>query len=211
MANMKALPLRKIISPLIPYIAIGIGFLIFHRAWLTVMGYHAGMIAVVLSSNTRPGLKGVFKGNHFWIPFITAFACVCSGVLLYLFWPYLALPPDINVFLRSINLSGGSWLVFIVYFSLVNPFMEEYYWRGYLGSDKKGITINDMLFSGYHLVILAGLIANSWLLVIFCGLTLAAWAWRQIDRLNGGLLASVVSHLTADTAIVLTIFYFSVN
>ena len=125
MANMKALPLRKIISPLVPYIAIGIGFLIFHSAWLTVLGYHAGMSAVVLSSNTRPGLKTVFKGNHFWIPLITAFAGACSGVLLYLLWPYLSLPPDINVFLRSINLSGGSWLVFIVYFSLVNPFMED--------------------------------------------------------------------------------------
>ena len=211
MAVIKAIPFKKILPPLVPYIAIGIGFLIFHSAWLTVLGYHAGMILVLLLSNTRPPLKTVFKGNHFWIPVITALVGTCSGVVLYSLWPYVSLPPDINVFIRSLGLSGVSWLVFIAYFSLINPFIEEYYWRGYLGSNNKRITTNDMLFSGYHLVVLAGLIGNIWLVVVFCGLIFGAWAWRQINRLNGGLLASVVSHLTADTAIVLTIFYFSVK
>ena len=207
----KAIPLKKILSPLIPYLAVGIGFLIFRNAWLTVLGYHAGMILVLLLSNTRPPLKTIFKGNHFWIPFITFLIGACSGVVLYLLWSYVSLPPDINVFLRSLGLTGVSWLVFIAYFSLVNPFIEEYYWRGYLGSAAKGITLNDMLFSGYHLMVLAGLIGNIWLLVVFAGLTLGAWFWRQMNRLNGGLLASVVSHLAADTAIVLTIYYFSVK
>jgi len=207
----KALPLKKILSPLIPYLAVIIGFLIFRNAWLTVLGYHAGMILVLLLSNTRPPLKTVFKGNHFWIPCITFLIGACSGVVLYLLWPYVSLPPDINVFLRSLGLTGVSWLVFIAYFSLVNPFIEEYYWRGYLGSTAKGITLNDMLFSGYHLIVLAGLIGNIWLFVVFAGLTLGAWFWRQMNRLNGGLLASVVSHLAADTAIVLTIYYFSVK
>ena len=211
MAIIKALPVRKIISPLIPYIAVAIGFLLFHSAWVTVLGYHAGMILILLLSNNKPPLTTVFKGKHFWLPVITALLGACSGVVLYLLWPYVSLTPDINVFIRSLGLSGVSWLVFIAYFSLINPFIEEYYWRGYLGSNNKRITTNDMLFSGYHLVVLAGLIGNIWLVVVFCGLIFGAWAWRQINRLNGGLLASVVSHLTADTAIVLTIFYFSVK
>jgi membrane protease YdiL (CAAX protease family) len=207
----KAVPLKKILSPLIPYPAVIIGFLIFRNAWLTVLGYHAGMILVLLLSNTRPPLKTIFKGNHFWIPFITFLIGGCAGVVLYLLWPDVSLPPDINVFLRSLGLTGLSWLVFVAYFSLVNPFIEEYYWRGYLGSTAKGITLNDVLFSGYHLIVLAGLIGNIWLFVVFTGLTLGAWFWRQMNRLNGGLLASVVSHLAADTAIVLTIYYFSVK
>ena len=208
---MKPIPVKKILSPLVPYIAIGIGFLVFHNAWLTVLGYHAGMIIVLLLSNKGTALKPVFRCKNYWFPLITALVGASSGVVLYLLWQYLSLPPDINVFLRSIRLSGGSWLVFIAYFSLINPFIEEYYWRGYLGSAAKGITLNDMLFSGYHLVVLVGLIGNIWLLVVFCGLTLGAWLWRQMNRLNGGLLASTISHLTADMAIVLMIYYFSMK
>ena len=52
--------------------------------------------------------------------------------------------------------SSTSWLLFIAYFSLVNPFIEEYFWRGVLGSNTKKFYIGDLVYAGYHALVLWG-------------------------------------------------------
>jgi len=204
-------PVKKILPPIIPYITIGIGLLIFHNAWLAILGYHTGMVAVLLLSKTGITIKRAFQGNKYWIPLITALAGANGGILLYILWPLLSVPDDINLYIRSIGLNERTWPVFLAYFTLINPLIEEYYWRGYLASAAKRIVLNDLLFSGYHLIVLAGQMETIWLFVVFFGLTVGAWFWRQMNRLNGGLLASAVSHITADITVILTIYYISMR
>ena len=207
MGVMNTLLFKRIFSPLIPYITIGIGLLVFHNAWLAILSYHTGMVAIILLSKTRISFKRSFQGNKVWIPFITALVGASGGLLLYVLWPLLAVPDDINLYIRSIGLNERTWLVFLVYFTFINPLIEEYYWRGQLASATKGITLNDLLFSGYHLLVLAGHMEAIWLLAVFFVLAAGAWFWRQMNRLNGGLLASVVSHVSADITVILTIYY----
>ena len=202
---------KKILPPIIPYITIGIGLLVFHHAWLAILGYHTGMVAVISLSKTGIAIKRAFQGNRYWIPFITALAGAGGGILLYILWPLLSVPDDINSYIRSIGLNERTWPVFLAYFILINPLIEEYYWRGYLADVAKGIALNDLLFSGYHLIVLAGQMETIWLIVVFLGLTIGAWFWRQMNRLNGGLLASTISHITADITVILTIYYISMK
>jgi membrane protease YdiL (CAAX protease family) len=211
MEVMNALLVKRILPPIIPYITIGIGLLIFHNAWLAILGYHIGMVAVLFLSKTGISLKQVFQGNRLWIIFITALAGATGGILLYMLWPLLSVPDDINLYLQSIGLNERTWPAFLAYFILINPWIEEYYWRGYLAADAKGIAVNDLLFSGYHLIVLAGQMETIWLIVVFFGLTIGAWFWRQMNRLNGGLLASTISHITADVTVILTIYYISME
>jgi len=202
---------KRILPPLIPYITIGIGLLVFHNAWLAILGYHAGMIAIILLSKTRIPLKQSFQGKKAWIPLITALVGVGGGLLLYIVWPLLSVPNDISLYIRSIGLNEHTWPIFLAYFILVNPWIEEYYWRGYLASPTRRITVNDLLFSGYHLLVLAGHMEEVWLLAVFCVLAGGAWFWRQMNRRNGGLLASVVSHIAADISMMLTIYFLAVR
>ncbi|MFH0768589.1 MAG: CPBP family glutamic-type intramembrane protease [Chloroflexota bacterium] len=208
---MNALLVKKILLPIIPYITIGIGLLVFHNAWLAILGYHAGMVAVISLSKTGMDIKRAFQGKRYWVLFISALAGAGGGILLYVLWPQLSVPDDINSYIRSIGLNERTWPVFLVYFILINPLIEEYYWRGYLAGVAKGISLNDLLFSGYHLIVLAGQIETIWLIVIFFSLTIGAWFWRQMNRLNGGLLASTISHITADLTVILTIYYISMK
>jgi len=208
---MNSLLVKRILPPIIPYITIGIGLLVFHNAWLAILGYHAGMVTVILLSKTRISLKQSFKGNNCWIPLITALVGASGGILLYVLWPLLAVPDDINLYIRSIGLNEQSWPVFLAYFTLINPLIEEYYWRGHLASATKCLTLNDLLFAGYHLLVLAGHMEAVWLLAVFFALAAGAWFWRQMNRLNGGLLASVVSHIAADIAVMLAIYYLAVR
>jgi membrane protease YdiL (CAAX protease family) len=207
---MNTLLVKRVLPPIIPYITIGIGLLIFHNAWLAILGYHIGMVVVLLLSKTGITIKQAFQGNKYWILLITALVGAGGGILLYILWPLLSVP-DFNLYIRSIGLSERTWPAFLAYFILINPWIEEYYWRGYLATADKRIALNDLLFSGYHLIVLAGHMETIWLFVVFFVLTIGAWFWRQMNRLNGGLLASTISHITADITVILTIYYISMK
>ena len=208
---MKVLLVKRILPPFIPYITIGIGLLVFHNAWLAIMSYHVGMVAIFSLSEKGINIKGAFQCKRYWVPLITALAGVGGGILLYILWPLLSVPDDINLYIRSIGLNEQTWPIFIIYFILINPLIEEYYWRGYLASSTKSISLNDLLFSGYHIIVLAGQIETMWLIVVFFALTIGSWFWRQMNKLGGGLLASTVSHITADLTVILTIYYISMK
>jgi hypothetical protein len=206
---MNALQRKRILAPVLPYVTIGAGLLVFHNAWLAILGYHAGMIVTILLSGTRVAAKESYRGNRYSIPLVAALAGACAGLLLYLLWPALGFANDPGSFMRLIGLNERTWPAFLAYFILTNAVIEEYYWRGFLGSVGKGIRLNDLVFSGYHLIVLASLLQPIWLMVVFVCLTTGAWYWRQMNRLNGGLLASTVSHLTADATVILTVFCLS--
>jgi membrane protease YdiL (CAAX protease family) len=96
--------------------------------------------------------------------------------------------------------------VFIAYFSLVNPFIEEYFWRGVLGDNSKKPTLGDFIYAGYHTIILWGKVNPFSILFAVTILTSAGWLWRQIAREDDGLLAPVLGHMAADFTILLTIY-----
>ena len=192
----------------VPYLAVGVGLLVFHNAWVAILTYHAGMVAAVifLSKPVVP-FKQIIRSATY-NPLIFSVAIGASGgVLLYLLWPLLSVPPDINTYMRSIGLTATVWPYFVTYYVLVNPSLEEYYWRGYLGSRVKRPVLNDFLFAGYHLIALAGNVGVFWLVVAFLVLCGAAWYWRQISRITGGLMAATLSHMAADITIILSIYF----
>jgi hypothetical protein len=195
------------LGPALPYITIGIGLLLCQNAWIAMFGYHVGILLMVRFAGVRVPVRTVFRGSGYRIYAIAAALGAAGGLLLYLLWPFLAVPHNIEPYLESIGLNTRTWPVFLVYFVTVNPLLEEYYWRGCLGSQRQRLVLNDFFFSGYHLLVLAGNIGAVWLPVVFLLLAAAAWFWRQIDRIGVGLLPSVVSHIVGDIAVITTIFY----
>jgi len=208
---MKIPPAKKILPPFIPYVIISIGLLVFHNAWLATLGYHAGIVIVIALSKAKIPIKRAFQGKKPWLLLMTALAGAGSGMLLYVLWPLLSLPNDFNSYIRNVGLNQQTWPVFLAYFIAINPLVEEYFWRGYLSDSSKKVVPNDLLFSGYHLIVLAGRIETIWLIAVFFVLVVGAWFWRQANRVNGGLLASIISHTTADLSVMLTIYYLALK
>jgi len=198
--------LRKILPAFIPYIAIIIGFLIFKNAWLAMLGYHAGMAVYMILSKPKLTLLHFTGGKKPVILITGLLAAAAVSSCLYLFWPLLGIPDNINQYLSNIGLNGHTWPLFLVYFIIVNPLLEEYFWRYCLSSAFKRPVLHDLLFAGYHLLVFYGLVAWTWLILVFLGLAAGAWFWRQLNRNHGGILASYTSHLAADIIVILTIF-----
>ena len=190
----------------LPYLAVGIGIFVFHSAWLAILSYHIGIIAIILLSKKSVPLRSLFKSLNHKTPVIMAAIGLSGGILLYVLWPFLAAPGQLSSFARSIRLTETTWPLFILYFILVNALLEEYFWRSFLDNGSKGITLNDVFFSGYHAVVLLGGIGAPWLAAIFLILSLAAWAWRQINRQNEGLFPSLACHIAADVSVILVVY-----
>lgn len=197
----------RIGAPLLPYIVIGIGLFVLHNAWIAILGYHLCMVVILLCTGGKIYFKQINRPRNYYILIATAAPGLAGGLLLYLMWPLLAIPETIGPYLENIGLTKAVWPYFIAYFILINPWIEEYYWRGYLGSNLKRIILNDLLFAGYHILVLIGKINIIWLIAVFVVLSLAAWLWRHANKLNKGLLTSIVSHTTADISVILAIYF----
>lgn len=196
----------KWIAPALAYLAVGIGLFIFHSAWGALLGFHAAIIVSVVIAKPKIPISILLRSNNSkWI-ILSVLLCGSSGVTLYLLWDHFGVAHDISAQLEALGLNSLTWPSFIAYFALVNPFVEEYFWRGYLGNPTRGLHSSDFLYAGFHGLILIGKVQAGSILVALVTLVLAGWFWRQIARQDIGLLAPVLGHMAADFTILITVY-----
>jgi len=201
------MPNKKWLAPILPYLAVWAGLFLFKSAWLTLIGFHAAILLALVVVRPSLPINILFKSkSRKWI-LISVLVCSTSGIGLYFLWDVFGVVPDLPARLQSIGLNSSSWFAFIAYFSLVNPFVEEYFWRGVLGSGSKKLRIGDVVFAGYHALVLWGRVHPLSILFAVIILTSAGWIWRQISREDGGLLAAVLGHMVADFSILMVIYW----
>lgn len=196
----------KWVAPILAYLAVAVGLLWFHSAWGALLAFHLAIIASLLLAKPRIPIHILFKSNN--IKWIMASILICgsSGITLYFLWAYFGFTDDLSRQVESLGLNALTWPAFITYFALVNPFIEEYFWRGYLGNPTKGLTIYDFIYAGFHALIVINKMRPGSIVYGLVLLTLAGWFWRQIARKDHGLLAAVLGHMMADFTILMAVY-----
>ncbi len=197
----------KWIAPLLAYLAVGLGLFVFHSAWGALLGFHIAIIGSLLIAKPNISFAILFKSKNFkWI-LLSVALCGSSGVALYFLWNVFSVASDITAQVETLGLNSRTWIPFIAYFALVNPFIEEYFWRGYLGNAAKRLHCSDFLYAGFHALILIRKVPIVSILFGVFALAGVGWLWRQIARKeDGGLLAAVLGHMAADFTILVTIW-----
>ena len=127
----------KWLTPILPYLAVGIGLFWVHNAWITLLGFHLGILISLFLAKPKLPINILLKSNHIQWVVLSILLCGSSGVSLYLLRPSFGIVSDLPAQLESFGLTRALWPLFIAYFVLVNPLLEEYFWRGYLGSPTK--------------------------------------------------------------------------
>ena len=196
----------KWIAPTLVYLTVALGMFYFHNAWGALLGFHLAILVSLLIARPRIPISILGKyRNKNWL-LLNVLLCGSSGVILYSLWKYIGVGTDFSAEVESLGLNSLTWPLFIAYFALVNPFIEEYFWRGYLGNPTRGLSRSDFLYAGFHALILIGKLPVGWMLYGLVALVIAGWFCRQIMREDEGLLAPVLGHMAADFAILFTIF-----
>ena len=196
----------KWIAPVLAYLAVGIGLFAFHSAWGALLGYHAMIILSLLIAKPDVPLIILTKSKNIKWSLLSFILCGSSGVTLYFLWNKFGFANDFPAQVASLGLNASNWIPFLAYFALVNPFIEEYFWRGYLGNDAKSLQTSDPLFAGFHGLILINKVHVGSIFFALGVLVLIGWFWRQVMREDEGLLAPVFGHMAADFTILFAVY-----
>ncbi|NOH01243.1 MAG: CPBP family intramembrane metalloprotease [Chloroflexi bacterium] len=196
----------KWIAPILPYLAVWAGFFMFNNAWLTLLGFHLAILLTLLW--LRPALRigTLFKTTKPKYIVVSLLVGASSGIGLYFLWDVFSAAKDLREQLLRLDLNPSTWAGFIAYFSLVNPFIEEYFWRGALGSVSRQLYVGDLVYAGYHVLVVWDKVPAYSILIMLAALVFAGWFWRQVSRKDGGLFAPALGHMAADFSILMTVY-----
>ena len=196
----------KWIAPALAYLTVGFGILFFHSAWGALLGYHAAIILSLLIARPNIPVKILLTGKNIKWLIVYILICGSSGAILYFLWDVFGFAGDFSEQVAALGLNASNWPVFIAYFSLANPFIEEYFWRGWLMDKTKSLHTSDFLYAGFHALILINMVQTGSIIFGASVLVFAGWFWRQIAREDNGLLVPVLGHMAADFTILFAVY-----
>ncbi len=190
---------------LLPVVSVLIGLYIFSNAIAAIILYHTGIISLLIVSKKTSLFKEVLKGLNPLTLILLLFIEPLFGIILYYIWPLLM--KDGLIFIQQLNgfgLNVNNWFAFIIYFSIINPFLEEVFWRAYLNNSKYRIVeIRDLAFAAYHIFVLVFFVNVQWLIIAFISLTLLSMIYRFFSIKFRGLLIPFISHAIGDICIII--------
>ncbi|MBN2162899.1 MAG: hypothetical protein JXR25_08850 [Pontiellaceae bacterium] len=195
-------------AALLPYAAVLIGMGWFKSAWAAIGLYHLGIAGFLIYRKPPDLIRRLCSGFPPGILIPGIIVCALSAPVVYYLWPWLAVSGQIlPEWLAHFGLTGRAWLLLIPYFSLVHPVLEEVHWRGIAPAPFRLICWQDLLFAGYHLLVLYRLIAAPWLIVVFGVLVSSSVFWRWTATRFGGYGTAILTHATADAGVILAVYF----
>jgi membrane protease YdiL (CAAX protease family) len=198
--------MKKWFAVLLVYAAVIVGLFLFRHAWSALLLFHIAILVSLIAARSDVPIKILFTSDNIkWI-LLNILLCGSTGFTLYFFWDKFGVTDNISAQVNAMGLDESNWKVFIGYFAVVNPLLEEYFWRGFLGSESTNLAPSDFLYAGFHGLILMDRVQTSMILYSLAVLILAGWFWRQIARADRGLLAPVLGHMAADLSILFAVY-----
>ncbi len=172
---------------------------------MSVLGYH--LLILIGLALRRPQYSWRPLGRKsLWIA--SALICLLAGPALYLLWPVIGKGDGrLLLWLSAHGLSGLSWMIFLPYFALVHPVLEELHWRGFTGGISQRIHWVDLAFAGYHVLVLYPLVQPAWLTLLFVILAASSAIWRHWSSMYRSVGLAVMTHTLADASVILATYF----
>jgi hypothetical protein len=127
------------------------------------------------------------------------------GIPIRWLWTWFGDHADLVAALAGWGLTPSTFWPFALWLCLCNPWLEQRFWRGLLGSPSRHPQPTDAAFAGYHLLVVLPVVRWIWLPVVFLGLLTASWWWRQVIRLEGRYRGATIAHFLADASILVAL------
>lgn len=147
----------------------------------------------------------------------------CLGILFFLtiilsgyfFHRFLFDLTTLQQTLAKWHFSGNLLIWLILVLILINPFLEEIYWRGYLYQKLEGkmppaaiILLTSLCYSAYHLLSVIPLFTWPFNVVAVLPVFFAGLIWGYMRHRSKSLAGSILCHLLADGGIMAVYLFF---
>lgn len=197
---------QRSFTALIPYLTIIFGLHILKNAWAAILLYHAGILFVLLKNNGIINFRRLFKGWNWKIGIPLVAISAFSGTTLYFLWTFIGIEEStLRSVLYEYGLNGFSRTIFMIYYCISTPVLEEAFWRGYLSVPGRFPSGPDFLFAGYHIIVLILFLKPLPIAGVFIALVITAWIWRITALRFNGLAIPFLSHLVAGVSVIIFI------
>ncbi len=195
-------PIPRFAAGTVPYIAVVIGLYGLENAWVAMVGYHLGMAVVLWLARGRWDGKSLATGWSWRVGVLVTPLFISAGVAILLLWPMVKLSGIVLAdVLDAYGLGGGAWWLFVGYYCLINPPLEELYWRGLLNSGTGRPIGTDLLFGGYHGLVMGLFVTVPWAVITVVLLCAISWIWRLAGHRFNGLALPWATHVVADVGV----------
>jgi membrane protease YdiL (CAAX protease family) len=185
-----------------PYLAVIAGVFLLKNAFFAILFYHLVLLSVIIIIKKRLLIRPFLKGFNFILGPLLCLGSILPGVVILTGWPIAHREGiELSAIFSTLNLGQGFYMAFAVYACLVNPFLEESFWRGCFDNRAVGPNTIDMLFAGYHALAVFPILKIPYVFLVFAAMFFVGWLFRTIYRLTGGLLIPLLMHIIADIAI----------
>lgn len=182
-----------------------VGLVWMRNAWLTLLLYHGLILAGTQLNGGRERIR-FWEGGSLK-------ACLVCVLPTFLIVPLFLLLQNwifggrdvLGLWLQERGLYGMSLVLFLLYFAIVNPLLEERHWAPLRRKSAHG-WLRHTAFAGYHVPVLYNLLQPLWCGVAFAVLLAISWIWGITARICCGPLVPLLSYATADMAIATAVY-----
>lgn len=186
----------------IPYLAVTVGLHRIGSAWAAMYFYHGLVLLYLAADRSGPSWRELGRGWRRGLgPGVCAAGFLGGAAILWV-QPSAALGGyTLTWRLTELHLPPELWIPFCLYFLAVGPALEEWFWRGRLASASRWPDRSDVMFAGYHVLVLVKFWKLPWTGAAFVALLLGAWLLRLVRIRTGGLAIPFLAHLAADVGV----------
>jgi len=185
-----------------PYIGVVLGLYVFKNAFLSIIIYHLGLITAIILFRKKISFGKIFAVNNKPLLLVSVIACSLSGLLIYWLWDTVKLPTlNLSEVMATFGLIGPTKIIFLIYYSTIHPLLEELYWRFILNPKNRFVSISELLFSAYHILVISLFVKTEYVVLIFFILLGAARVWRYFVQSRNERFLALLTHAVADFSI----------
>lgn len=190
-----------------PYLAVLLGVFLLKNGFLAVLLYHLILLLCIVGVSGLQTFGRLAKGWNRTLGPVMCLAGLVPGAVILLFWPLARQEQaDLAKMLALLNLDDRWFIAFAAYACLLNPILEESFWRGAFNNPSLLPAPVDALFSGYHALVVIPVLKAPYVVLLFLAMLTVGWLLRTLARLTGGLLIPLLTHTIADIAILCAIW-----
>lgn len=196
-----------------PSIVVALAMLVAGNAWIAMLGFHLTLIVAMIVHRRQLDWRQVLARPRSGILAAHLFGAMAMMTVFSLALFAYANHSSSSTYggyldeqLTAFGVAESSRIWFAVQLCLLNPLLEELFWRGLFFSRRKGLAATDACYAAFHFFALAAFMPVLQASVGTLALIGVGYALRQLAaRFRGSIVVPVVWHALGDLAVVVAI------